>query len=959
MATTTKKAKKNSDPAAGGKHPAPPKEEQPTPAPPQVEQPAPALGNDGPAQTDQEAPSEGASASAMPAVGGGLVTLEPAPKKARTEAAVVPPRPAVGGSAPPVPTPITSADVISAGAGAADPVAKYIAETVDYVNYHLTRYLEHPPPGSKLNAMTRPLAKQPPIDIESMAVESLTSFREAYKYNNAQKALQLLAMYEGAGNLFWFDVKAPNVWKATSLGGGAVSLAQLIAASTLFTQDQLIASCPENENLRFLAFPIFLPSAVGDLDDVKKQGANSVELTEIPLFAGHATVMGWYNNMAAALSATKRDHDYIRHLYQASLAVPVRLRLDPSVQAVQLDTLAYSEMLRQSGTACIDSFWEFVSKIATLASMRDVLEDKKKTIKDVIAAAERFKLRFKGKALSTAMAQGIKALHPYVQDETCKHAYRLLETVSTCMNDLTKLWKLAQVTSTQFANLGTKEALGSFARVLTHLRVDLSSNAVSPPSVSADWLTAYKQPKVPGYAHYVFKQASLVDYMDTVVRSQPDTVAYIQEILTKVLPVLSTPDATYRAFASKSLPVADGPGEGAEIEFQAAVGAEQFGERTADLFKTFKDSLTEQPSKIYADMLNRVWSGEVAEELKLRAAEDLSSQQPVPWLKYLQSDGKGTQTLLQTLWLEYQQSVMKKPVPIQEGASAVGDEVTDATADERGRLASTLHELRVKKVTFVALPPASSGCPLWCARNLEAAWASAALGRMWKGGKESGLLLIASADLFPPHAEKYVAAETPFGIIGSVSDDFTKLVKFMQEKKESRDCVMVFDGRSRAVSHMLWNLENFTTSNHATELTIIYNATVAKKDCRAVASKQKMFSASNKETCFVLMSRFGNKRPAIQARTSFNKCGESSTYDTTYPGVVHRHLSQIPRLSDADVQAILGPKGLLAAAGADKVKGRHLKEVQELRGSHRGCNWAPQDVMVTQQNYKSLNRFKP
>ena len=396
-----------------------------------------------------------------------------------------------------------------------------------------------------------------------MAVgQSLTSFRESFKYNNAKTALNLLAMYEGAGNLFWFDAKAPNVWKATSLGGSAVSLAQLIAARTLFTRDQLIASCPENEDLRFLAFPIFLPSAVGDLNEVKKQGANSVELTEIPLFAGHATVMGWYDNMAAALSATKRDHDYIRHLYQASLAVPIRLRLDPSVQAVQLDTLAYSEMLRQSGTACIDSFWEFVSKVATLDHMRDVLEDKRKTIKDVTAAAERLKLRFKGKALSTAMAQGLKALHPYARDESCIHAYRLLETVSSCMNDLTKLWKLAQVTSTQFANLGPKEAVGSFARVLTHLRVDLSSNAVSPSSVNADWLTAYKQPKVPGYAHYVFKQVSLVDYMETVVRGQPDTVAFIKEILTKVLPVLSTPGATIRAFLSaESVPVADGPDE--------------------------------------------------------------------------------------------------------------------------------------------------------------------------------------------------------------------------------------------------------------------------------------------------------------------------------------------------------------------------------------------------------------
>ena len=150
MAPANQKTKKHSVPAAGGMHPihaalteaAPPKVEQ---APPQVEQPAPALGNSAsampavggglkvqqtPPQEEQPAPA-GNSASAMPAVGGNLDESQangiggspqpPAPKKARTEA---PPCPAVGGSAPPVPTPITSADVINAG-----------------------RYLQHPPSG--------------------------------------------------------------------------------------------------------------------------------------------------------------------------------------------------------------------------------------------------------------------------------------------------------------------------------------------------------------------------------------------------------------------------------------------------------------------------------------------------------------------------------------------------------------------------------------------------------------------------------------------------------------------------------------------------------------------------------------------------------------------------------------------------------------------------------------------
>ena len=117
--------------------------------------------------------------------------------------------------------------------------------------------------------------------------------------------------------------------------------------------------------------------------------------------------------------------------------------------------------------------------------MNAVLEDKRKTIKEVIAAAERLKLRFKGKPLSVAMASGLRALNAFVQDIACRDAYRLLETVSSCMNDATKLWRLAQLTTTQFANLGTREASGSVARVLTHLRVEIVSNALAPSSASA------------------------------------------------------------------------------------------------------------------------------------------------------------------------------------------------------------------------------------------------------------------------------------------------------------------------------------------------------------------------------------------------------------------------------------------------------------------------------------------
>ena len=42
--------------------------------------------------------------------------------------------------------------------------------------------------------------------------------------------------------------------------------------------------------MHFLAFPIFLPSAVGDLSDVKLVAGDAVELLDLPLFVGHAAV---------------------------------------------------------------------------------------------------------------------------------------------------------------------------------------------------------------------------------------------------------------------------------------------------------------------------------------------------------------------------------------------------------------------------------------------------------------------------------------------------------------------------------------------------------------------------------------------------------------------------------------------------------------------------------------------
>ena len=101
-----------------------------------------------------------------------------------------------------------------------------------------------------------------------------------------------------------------------------------------------------------------LSSAVGDLSDVKLVAGDAVELRD-PVVRWSCRCDGMVRLYVVMGWSCRCD----------GIVAVMGLRLDPSIQAVQLDSLAYSEMLRQSGTACIDSFWEFVSKVDALDVM--------------------------------------------------------------------------------------------------------------------------------------------------------------------------------------------------------------------------------------------------------------------------------------------------------------------------------------------------------------------------------------------------------------------------------------------------------------------------------------------------------------------------------------------------------------------------------------------------------------
>ena len=143
-----------------------------------------------------------------------------------------------------------------------------------------------------------------------------------------------------------------------------------------------------------------------------------------------------------------------------------------------------------------------------------------------------------------------------------------------------------------------------------------------------------------------------MEYLETVI-PQDESKPFLAEINNKVLPNLKGPDTFFFRFAA-----ADGVPFEADAD-DVAVGAGKFGEKTNDGHQSFLNELSEEPAKIFAEILYALWSGETDEEIKLLADQEM--QGPLtPWLKYLAPDKTPDDpTHLQELWSELAASVLQ------------------------------------------------------------------------------------------------------------------------------------------------------------------------------------------------------------------------------------------------------------------------------------------------------------
>ena len=98
--------------------------------------------------------------------------------------------------------------------------------------------------------------------------------------------------------------------------------------------------------------------------EVPKETASVRCFAKLPILCSRGIVAGFYSTMDDALRANNSFK--IKRLFEAAFAMPMRLRVGPTMLQVCLDSMTYSEDLWSVNSVSADSFFDFVAKVIAL-----------------------------------------------------------------------------------------------------------------------------------------------------------------------------------------------------------------------------------------------------------------------------------------------------------------------------------------------------------------------------------------------------------------------------------------------------------------------------------------------------------------------------------------------------------------------------------------------------------------
>ena len=172
-------------------------------------------------------------------------------------------------------------------------------------------------------------------------------------FDNLTKSFSQTGQYEAAGTI-WMLSTIPH-----SKDSETLTVDQLEKAGLSWTEEAFIASSTTPANRRF-SFDV----------------PGVVMASPLPMLAGRALVISWYDAMAVAL--TNKDEERVFRLFEAALSVPILLRLCPDDDSCQVASLSFCESLfAHSAASGADSFWQLAEKVVRLSGVAKAITEKR------------------------------------------------------------------------------------------------------------------------------------------------------------------------------------------------------------------------------------------------------------------------------------------------------------------------------------------------------------------------------------------------------------------------------------------------------------------------------------------------------------------------------------------------------------------------------------------------------
>ena len=873
-------------------------------------------------------------------------------ERAARSADVLPPAPAVqlqavlpagADAAPSMPAPPAIPTGEAAARCDADKTESLIRGCVAYNVAHVRVMMRNDDTYFK-NWGDRPVHELPPLAIKRReSPQDLLSTAAPWQRTEAMTAIQAAGCYQAFGNVFWVkpfvDRTSLNL---VAVAGDPPSFSAVSEASSQ-NFDPFVRVSPEE--LRHgkatvwdarVRFPHVLTvfqyqSARYDADHFE---------FSLPLVVGHVAL--WAFHLALTKALMRGDVDAVAVLIQAALCAPIEAVLVTDDRRLSVQALLRRGVAREAARLLSDSFPSFAC-LLEVAVGGEFPRDH-----DKVAFCRQQDIRFAGSQVTRHMFVAANACNAFLDSRAratlekiarrgesgrafCCAWRRLLRIIRDCQREF---GTPAEAQASLWGTGGTVQRM--VTHVLDYVLWALDHDKVPAAGVSDQWLWAEfprggRDSTRCGAVRTALAKMSLKMYVENLVHKLPAESGEKKAFL-DVLRPFHDYGVFGEAFGKMKKMSADAPGPALDSKDDldddgqwAAPTGEQGGEQQYD--DDDDDEAQEvDPDCPYARMKTRTPA--FAHPL-LDFFVGLFGGDPL-WLsgwgeeetRWCQVDwGKCTQAGLKAIrQLLSKHCGMTTTVPAAECSV---DNIPALTMDadpHGGDVNARDPQILQERVATWSKAQARRRRYATCAHSTSEQMNVAALDEWWQEQGDAVAFAGAAGQehrVFVLSAERMLQLEMmtsrPWQDPAPVSRALESAVDWMLQRRGPADAIILFDGGSRKVRHMME--EKMKKARHAAELWIVYQPR------RVPGGRMTLFGSKNRETAFVSLPKSRNHLVAkdrVAGRGLTNEW-ETSNFASSFCGVQPMCWWQLPTIALGDKKRLLGGRDPKVPDGKRKV----------------------------------------